>query len=132
MEVLSDPVDRGFRPDYELPNTGYAETCAAVAGGFFGQEMNLCWWKRQVRRRAGKGTLHGALSGVALTGTEYFYTNHLSPDLTTGADWKGGSLGLTPCCPPMFLKLLGDLPQFIYATSADGVYVNSTSAARPR
>ncbi len=42
------PSIEGFGPDYELPNTGYAETCAAVAGGFFGHEMNLSR-KRQVR-----------------------------------------------------------------------------------
>ncbi len=53
-----------------------------------------------------KELYNGALSGVALTGTEYFYTNHLSAGPNHRRwDWKGGSLGLTPCCPPMFLKL---------------------------
>lgn len=119
------PSIEGFGPDYELPNTGYAETCAAVAGGFFGHEMNLLTGNAKYVDVLEKELYNGALSGVALTGTEYFYTNHLSagPDHRRW-DWKGGSLGLTPCCPPMFLKLLGDLPRFIYATSADAVYVN--------
>src|SRR6185369_11708726 len=29
-----------------------------------------------------------------------------------------------PCCPPMFLKMMGAIPDFIYSASNDGVLVN--------
>ena len=62
---------------------------------------------------------NGALSHISLTGDEYFYQNPLSAKDRRRESWSG-----CPCCPPMFLKLMGELPGDIYATDADGVYVN--------
>ncbi|MCA9838897.1 MAG: glycoside hydrolase family 127 protein [Trueperaceae bacterium] len=70
---------------------------------------------------------NGALSGVSLAGEQYFYTNHLSTEAEhRRRDWCG--IGTkhkgTPCCPPMFLKLQGALPSFIYATRQKELFVN--------
>ena len=36
----------GFGPDYDLPNNGYLETCAAIGAGFFHHNMNSGLWRR--------------------------------------------------------------------------------------
>ena len=63
---------------------------------------------------------NGALAGVSLAGNSYFYENPLE----AGRDRARWSWHACPCCPPMFLKLMGGLQGYIYATSADAVYVN--------
>lgn len=119
------PSSEGFGADYELPNVGYAETCAAAAGGMFSQSMNLATCDAKYVDVLERELFNGALSGVSLEGDRYFYTNYLSsgPDHRRW-EWNGGAYNGTPCCPPMFLKLKGGLPGYIYATDATGAYVN--------
>lgn len=117
------PSSEGFGGDYELPNEGYAETCAAVSGGFFSQNMNLATGDAKYVDVLERELYNGALSGISLSGDRYFYTNHLN----SGPDhrrWSWLPEAGTPCCPPMFLKLQGGLPSYIYATDNSGVYVN--------
>ncbi|RYG73151.1 glycoside hydrolase family 127 protein [bacterium] len=115
------PSSEGFGPDYELPNVGYAETCAAVSGGLFSHKLNLATADARYVDVLEKELYNGALSGISLRGTEYFYTNYLS----SGPDHRRWEwLPNTPCCPPMFLKLNGALPSYIYATDANSAYVN--------
>lgn len=115
----------GFGHDHELPNDGYAETCAAVSGGLFSHKMNLLTADAKYVDTLEREIYNGALSGVSLEGNTYFYTNPLSagPDHRRW-DWAGPGLGMTPCCPPMFLKLTSALPGYIYATRGEAVYVN--------
>jgi DUF1680 family protein len=56
---------------------------------------------------------------VALAGNRYYYQNPLIGDGLRRWEWHG-----CPCCPPMFLKMMGALPGFIYAQAEDAVYVN--------
>jgi uncharacterized protein len=63
---------------------------------------------------------NGALSGVSLKGDTYFYMNPLEAG-TDRARWVWHDC---PCCPPMFLKLMGAMPGYIYSTDADSLYVN--------
>jgi DUF1680 family protein len=109
----------GFGADYQLPNNGYAETCANIAGGFFSQNMNLAFGDAHYADILERELYNGALSHIALTGDAYYYQNPLSSKDRQREDWAG-----CPCCPPMFLKMMGALPGDIYATDASGVYVN--------
>lgn len=118
------PSFEGFGADYELPNNGYAETCAAVAGSFFSQNLNLATGQAKYVDVLEREFYNGALSGVSLSGDRYFYTNKLAGGPNNRRlEWHGIP-GSTPCCPPMFLKLMGALPGYLYATDANGVYVN--------
>jgi len=114
------PTHEGFGADYELPNFGYAETCAAVAGGIFSENLGLATAQAEYFDVLERELYNGALSGVSLAGDSYFYTNPLE----SGPERRRWSWHGCPCCPPMFLKLMGALPSSIYATGADGVYVN--------
>ena len=110
----------GFGPDYVLPNNGYLETCAAIGAGFFHQNLNLATGEARYADELERVLYNGILSGVSLTGDTYFYENPLEAGKTRRRwAWHG-----CPCCPPMFLKIMGSLPGSIYAQDAHGFYVN--------
>jgi DUF1680 family protein len=109
-----------FGPDYTLPNDAYLETCAAVGAGFFHRNMNLAFGHARYADQLERTLYNGALSGVSLKGDTYFYQNPLEGD-GGRARWIWHEC---PCCPPMFLKLMGAMPGYIYATDPDSVYVN--------
>ena len=109
-----------FGSDYALPNNAYLETCAAVGAAFFHHNMNLAFGHARYVDELERALYNGALAGVSLKGDTYFYQNPLVAD-TTRTRWSWHSC---PCCPPMFLKLMGALPSYIYATDADSLYVN--------
>ncbi|MBV9036856.1 MAG: glycoside hydrolase family 127 protein, partial [Acidobacteriaceae bacterium] len=109
-----------FGPDYVLPNDAYLETCAAVGASFFHQNMNEAFGHARYVDQLEKALYNGALAGVSLKGDTYFYTNPLEAD----ADRSRWIWHTCPCCPPMFLKLMGAMPGYIYATDTDSFYVN--------
>jgi DUF1680 family protein len=119
--VGADNNDEKFGPDYYLPNkTAYAETCAAVAAGFFDQNLNLAFADAKYADALELELFNGALAGVSLKGNSYFYDNPLE----AGPQHERWSWHPCPCCPPMFLKLMSGLPGYIYAQEPNGVYVN--------
>ena len=109
-----------FGPDYVLPNDAYLETCASVGSAFFHRNMNLLFGDARYTDELERALYNGALSGVSLKGDTYFYQNPLE----AGVDRERWVWHDCPCCPPMFLKLMGAMPGYIYATDPDGVYVN--------
>ncbi len=110
----------GFGPDFVLPNNGYLETCAAIGAGFFHHNMNLALGDARYADELERVLYNGILSGVSLAGNRYFYENPLEAGATrTRWSWHG-----CPCCPPMFLKIMGSLPSLIYSQDSNGVYVN--------
>jgi DUF1680 family protein len=110
----------GFGPDYVLPNNGYLETCAAIGAGFFHHNLNLALGDSCYIDELERVLYNAVLPGVSLKGDSYFYENPLEagPKRVRWA-WHG-----CPCCPPMFLKMMGALPGYIYAQDAGSVYVN--------
>ncbi len=109
-----------FGPDYVLPNNAYLETCAAVGASFFHRNMNVAFGEARYVDQLERALYNGALSGVSLHGDTYFYTNPLE----AGKDRTRWVWNTCPCCPPMFLKLMGAMPGYIYATDDDSFYVN--------
>ncbi len=109
-----------FSHDYHLPNDGYLETCAAVGSGFFSRNMNLLFGNACYADELERTLYNAVLAGVSLQGDTYFYENPLAAGKNRARwSWSG-----CPCCPPMFLKIIGAMPGYIYAQDAAGVYVN--------
>jgi DUF1680 family protein len=109
-----------FGNDYVLPNDGYLETCGSVGAGFFGRNLNLLTGDARYVDELERELYNGALTGVSLGGNSYTYVNPLqAPAGNSRWSWNG-----CPCCPPMFLKLMGAMPGYIYARDASGIYVN--------
>jgi DUF1680 family protein len=109
-----------FGPDYTLPNDAYLETCAAVGAAFFHQNMNQAFGHARYADELERVLYNGALSGVSLKGDTYLYMNPLEGDVHRSR-WVWHEC---PCCPPMFVKLMGAMPGYIYAADEDSVYVN--------
>jgi DUF1680 family protein len=109
-----------FGSDYVLPNDAYLETCAAVGAGFFHQNMNMAFGHARYVDELERTLYNGTLAGVSLHGDSYFYEN----PLVAGKDRERWTWHECPCCPPMFLKMMGAMPGYIYATDKDSVYVN--------
>lgn len=110
----------GFGPDYALPNNGYLETCAAIGAGFFHHNMNLALGDVRYVDELERVLYNAILPGVSLKGGAYFYENPIE----AGPKRERWSWHDCPCCPPMFLKIMGALPGYIYAQDADSAYVN--------
>lgn len=112
--------DEAFGPDYVLPNDAYLETCAAVGAGFFHHNMNQLFGDARFADELERALYNGVLCGVSLAGDTYTYQN----PLIGGKDRARWSWHDCPCCPPMFLKIMGAMPGYIYSTDADSAYVN--------
>jgi DUF1680 family protein len=117
-----------FGPDYQLPIKGYLETCASVAAGFFHRNMNLAFGDARYIDGLERALYNGALCGISHAGNCYSYINPLEFEVGHSRwDWHG-----CPCCPPMFLKIMGALPGYIYAQDAEGLYVNLFIGSRAK
>lgn len=111
--------DEKFGDDYYLPNDAYLETCAAVGAGFFSQRMNELTGEGKYMDEFERVLYNGVLTGISLEGNNYTYQNPLVSDHHHRWEWHD-----CPCCPPMFLKMMGAIPGFIYSVADDGVKVN--------
>ena len=110
----------GFGPDYVLPNSGYLETCAAIGAGFFHHNLSLALGDARYVDELERVLYNAVLPGVSLQGNSYFYENPLESGAKRARwAWHG-----CPCCPPMFLKIVGSLPGCIYAQAPNALFVN--------
>lgn len=112
--------DERFGDNYQLPNDGYLETCASVGSAMFHHRMNLELGDAKYADELERVLYNGVLAGISTEGTHYCYVNPLNagPGHTRWA-WHS-----CPCCPPMFLKIMGKLPTLIYTASDHEIGVN--------
>jgi hypothetical protein len=113
--------NEGFTTDYDLPDeTAYAETCASIA---------LIMWNQRLLHFAGDGkyadiveqTLYnGFISGLALDGKNFFYVNPLA---SAGNHHRQPWFDC-PCCPPNVARILASVGNYLYSTSASGLWVH--------
>ena len=113
--------NEGFTTDYDLPDeSAYAETCAAIA---------LIMWNHRLLQSAGDGkyadiieqTLYnGFISGVSLDGSDFFYVNPLA----SYGEHHRTPWFECPCCPPNLGRILASLGNYVYSTSAGGMWVH--------
>jgi DUF1680 family protein len=122
-----------FTVDYDLPpDTAYAETCAAIGLVFWAWRMTEAEVDRKYADVLERALYNGALSGISLDGTRYFYVNPLAvvPEVarfrkdhehvkTERVQWLGCA-----CCPPNIARLVCSVGQFLYTTDETGVWVH--------
>ena len=101
--------------------------CAAVGCGFLDQNLFLATGDAAKVDELESSLYNGALAGVSLAGNSYFYENPLQAGRTRSR-W---SWHACPCCPPMFLKLMGALPVTSTRPMPVG-YTSTYSSARGR
>jgi DUF1680 family protein len=110
-----------FGANYELPNkTAYNETCAAIANALWNQRMFLLHGDARYLDVLERTIYNGFLSGVALTGTKFFYPNPLASDARyTRSPWFGCA-----CCPVNVVRFIPSIAGYVYATRGSDAYVN--------
>ncbi len=117
-----------FGDNYELPNlTAYAETCAAIGGVYWNDRMFRLTGDAKYFDVLERMLYNGLIAGVSLAGTEFFYPNALESD----AQYKfnQGSCTRQPwfdcsCCPTNVIRFIPYIPNIVYATQGDKVYIN--------
>jgi len=118
--IGSTAAGEQFTRDYDLPNdTAYAETCAAIGSVLWNHRMFLLTGEARFADAMELALYNGALSGVGLDGTSFFYVNPLR---STGNHVRRGWFDCA-CCPPNIARLLASLSGYVYAQTADAVFV---------
>lgn len=117
-----------FGANYELPNlTAYSETCAAIGDVYWNHRLFNLSGDVKYFDVLERTLYNGLLSGISLSGTEFFYPNALESDgsykfnrgACTRQEWFDCS-----CCPTNMIRFLPSLPGLVYSKSDDTVYVN--------
>ncbi|MGN6292299.1 MAG: glycoside hydrolase family 127 protein [Chitinophagaceae bacterium] len=114
-------TNEGFGKPYDLPNaSAYCETCASVGMVFWNQRMNMLSGDARYVDVLERSLYNGALDGLSLSGDRFFYGNPLaSSGNHSRREWFG-----TACCPSNIARLVSSLGNYIYNTSANGIWVN--------
>jgi uncharacterized protein len=110
-----------FGQAYELPNErAYTETCAAIGSIFWNWRMLQATGDARYMDVLERTLYNGFLSGVSLSGSEYYYRNPLTSYGDNGRQpWYDCT-----CCPPNVERLLASLPGYMYSTSQEGIWVH--------
>ena len=117
-----------FGNNYELPNlTAYAETCAAIGGVYWAERLFRLTGESQYIDALERMLYNGVISGISLAGTEFFYPNPLEADgeyrFNQGACTRSAWFDCS-CCPTNLIRFIPYIPNLIYATTDNELYVN--------
>ena len=106
-----------FGGAYELPNeSAYLETCAAIGNALWNQRLFLSTGDAKYVDVLERVLYNGFLSGISLSGDEFFYPNPLaSKGGYKRSKWFGCS-----CCPVNDVRFIPQVPSFAYATDGKG------------
>ncbi len=126
--------DEAFGDPFELPpDRAYAETCASIASVMLAWRLLLATGAPEYADAIERAMFNGVLSGIALTGNRFFYTNPLqrrtrraSEPLNSGerSPWFPCA-----CCPPNLMRLLSSWQQYVATSDDDGVQIHQYGAA---
>jgi len=113
--------NEGLTFDYDLPNeTAYAETCAAVALVFWASRMLGLGPDRAYADVMERALYNGALVGLSLDGTQFFYDNPLeSRGKHHRWNWHR-----CPCCPPNIARLVSSVGTYMYGEADNEIAVH--------
>ena len=122
-----------FTYDYDLPNdTIYAETCASIGLMFFMQRMLLVEQDANYADVMERALYNTCNAGMSLDGKGFFYVNPLEVDpvLSIENPDQKHVLPVRPgwfacaCCPPNYARMIAALPEYLYTTKGNDVFVN--------
>ena len=123
--------------EFQLPNrTAYAETCAAIANAMWNYRLFRLHGDAKYIDVLERTAYNAILSGVALSGNQFFYVNPLASDAKFAFN-ADKSTGRRPwfrcsCCPPNVARFLASFGTYLYAQDGDGIYVNLFVAGKTR
>lgn len=128
-----------FTFDYDLPEyEAYNETCASIALALFCRRMWLVDPDGRYGDVAEQAIYNTVLSGVSLSGDEFFYENPMSTNPRRNAFNDTRPEGLKEhlpilkrvkvfdcsCCPPNLLRAVGSIADYLYSTDKETIYAH--------
>ncbi len=99
-----------FAGDYELPNNGYCESCAACGMSFWADRMHALHTDAHFRDVQERLLYNAILGSVELTGTNFYYQNPLESNKSR-YPWHS-----CPCCVGNIPRTLFGLTDAMYST----------------
>jgi len=135
--VGSTSLGEAITIDYHLPNrTAYSETCAAIALAMFCLRMLKLKNDAKYADTVERAIFNGVLSGISMSGKNFFYVNPLEIDLefnnVNPATKEKERYPITrrpeifgcSCCPPNLVRFLSVIGGYIYGYDEETVYIN--------
>jgi len=117
--IGSGETSEGFGPDYSLRHNAYCESCSSCGEIFFQHKLHLAYHDSKFADLY-EETLYNALLGsIDIEGNNFYYTNPLA-QRGDRYPWHG-----CPCCVGNIPRTLLMLPTWMYAKTADDIYVNT-------
>jgi hypothetical protein len=128
-------IHQAYGRNYQLPNTtAHNETCAAIGNVLWNWRMFLATGEAQYVDVVELALDNAVLSGVSLSGTDYFYVNPLrqTEPLPTRLRWSRLRVPFITsyCCPPNVLRTLAEVNGYAYSKTNDAVWVNLYGGSR--
>lgn len=122
-------VHQAYGRNYQLPNTtAHNETCANIGNALWNWRMFLATGEAKFMDVVELEFYNSVLSGVALDGTNYFYTNPLrvTDPLPMTLRWARTRVPFVSsfCCPPNLVRTIAESAGYAYAKSGDAIWVN--------
>lgn len=110
-----------FGENFVLPNAdAYNETCAAIGNVFWNNRLFKALGDADYYDVLERTLYNGLISGISLSGKEFFYPNPLeSSGKIQRSPWFG-----VACCPGNITRFLASMPEYIYAFDEKTFYVN--------
>ena len=122
-------VHQSYGRNYQLPQTtAHNETCANIANLMWAWRMFLATGDAKYIDVVELALYNSILSGVSLSGTEYFYVNPLrvTEPLPTELRYPRTrqKFFTSFCCPPNLVRTIAESNSYAYAKSEDALLVN--------
>ena len=126
--IGSGETSEGFGKDYSLPNNAYCESCSGCGELFFQYKMNLAYHDAKYADLYEETIYNAILGDIDLDGKNFTYTNALESNGMQNGGGPGRAVRYLwhncPCCVGNIPRTLLMLPTWMYAKSADSLYVN--------
>jgi uncharacterized protein len=122
-------IHQAFGRNYQLPNTtAHNETCANIAGAMWNWRMFLLTGEAKYIDVLELALYNSILSGVSLSGTEFFYTNPLRVVDPLPVDLRyprtRQKFFTSFCCPPNVLRTIAEIGGYAYGKTSNTLLVN--------
>jgi DUF1680 family protein len=122
-------VHQAYGRNFQLPNTtAHNETCANIGNALWNWRMFLATGEAKFMDVVELEFYNSVLSGVALDGTNYFYTNPLrvTDPMPMELRWARTRVPFVSsfCCPPNLVRTIAESAGYAYAKSGDAIWVN--------
>jgi DUF1680 family protein len=122
-------VHQSYGRNFQLPNTtAHNETCANIGNALWNWRMFLATGEAKFMDVVELEFYNSVLSGVALDGTNYFYSNPLrvTDPMPVTLRWSRTRVPFVSsfCCPPNLVRTIAESAGYAYGKSADAIWVN--------